>query len=499
MPRFPSLDGGPDDDSELLLSNAKRPFRVPQRSTGGPGSGGGGGGGPPPRPTPPRPTPSRPPASAGGSGSGDASSSGGGAAPAAVAVGGRAATGARATSSGSNWAPKGDLSRGTGSSGGGTGGGWGGRGTPVVASSLALSWSEDAPGWRDVPQPPPGWRDAPPPPPARAAAAAGSRAGGSSAGGGSSYIIGGKSIGSGDSGSSNSRGPGASAGNESRAAPSSSAASAPSAAPPPPPLLPGTDVDLLSPARLAFRNSGAGASPSGRPPPDAAARLLVLPTAASLSYLDGTLPGDFGFDPLGLFDPANGSAGLLSQRWLHTAEAVHGRWAMLGAAGCLAPEYLAHEKVIPKATGLLWFQTGFLPPASAGFDYGVPIAGLFAVQMLAMGAAEGLRLAEYLRPGSLSGAGLLGLGRLVGSTRTGSGAYPGGAMFNPLGLGERPAVMREYQQAEVRHGRLAMLACLGYFAQAVVTGEGPYDNWVRHLEEPGEYNVLTLLGSVLGG
>lgn len=259
---------------------------------------------------------------------------------------------------------------------------------------------------------------------------------------------------------------------------------------------PGEDPDILCPAPLAFRASGV-ASTSGRPPTDAAGRLLILPTASSLAYLDGTLPGDFGFDPLGLFDPSNGSAGFMSQRWLHTAEVVHGRWAMLGAAGCLAPEYLAHEKIIPKVTGLLWFKTGFLPHISAGYDYGWSPGVLFTVHVLMMGAAEGLRGVEFVSPGSLRNTTLLGLERLMATTQMGSAAYPGGLMFNPLGLGEKPAAMREMQQSEIRHGRLAMMACLGYAAQAVVTGRGPYDNWNMHLEHPEVYNVLSLMGSSL--
>lgn len=262
----------------------------------------------------------------------------------------------------------------------------------------------------------------------------------------------------------------------------------------------GLDPDYLSPTPICFRGAAiATLNNRGRPPPDAAGRPLVLPTSDSLKYLDGTLPGDFGFDPLGLFDPATGSAGFLSQRWLHTAEVIHGRWAMLGAAGCLAPEYLAHEKVIPKSTGVLWFKTGFLPPAGAEYDFGVPLAVLFAVQMVLMGTVEGLRLAEYRRPGCLRGMKLLGFERLIATTQPGASAYPGGAMFNPLRLGEgRPAAMREYQQAEVRHGRLAMVAFLGYMASAAVTGRGPYDSYVLHLDEPERYNALSLLLGALG-
>ncbi|GIL65457.1 hypothetical protein Vafri_19251 [Volvox africanus] len=356
----------------------------------------------------------------------------------------------------------------SGNRGGGGAGNYSGRGSgPVVASSLALSWSDDAPGWNDMPLPSPS--------PKAAAAVVPSMSASSASASRPAATT-----------SPSSRSPQP----QPTVAATSTASVVPMSAPP------GEDPDILTPAPLSYRSAGI-ASTSGRPPPDAAGRLLVLPTTASLSYLDGTLPGDFGFDPLGLFDPSNGSAGFMSQRWLHTAEVIHARWAMLGAAGCLAPEYLAHEKVIPKATGLLWFKTGFFPPASAGFDYGVPLGVLFALQMVMMGMAEGLRAAEYMQPGSLRHKKLLGLERLIATTRTGSAAYPGGVMFNPLGLGEKPAAMRELQQAEIRHGRLAMLACLGYTAQALVTGRGPYDNWNRHLEDPETHNVLSLLGNVL--
>nr|GMD79394.1 chlorophyll A-B binding protein 7, chloroplastic [Ipomoea batatas] len=51
-------------------------------------------------------------------------------------------------------------------------------------------------------------------------------------------------------------------------------------------------------------------------------------------WLDGSLPGDFGFDPLGLAsDPE-------SLKWNQQAEIVHCRWAMLGAASIFIPKFL---------------------------------------------------------------------------------------------------------------------------------------------------------------
>ncbi|KAL2940533.1 Photosystem I chlorophyll a/b-binding protein 6 chloroplastic [Bienertia sinuspersici] len=63
-------------------------------------------------------------------------------------------------------------------------------------------------------------------------------------------------------------------------------------------------------------------------PPD---RPLWFPGSTPPPWLDGSLPGDFGFDPLGLgSDPE-------TLRWFAQAELMHSRWAMLGVAGILIP------------------------------------------------------------------------------------------------------------------------------------------------------------------
>lgn len=45
---------------------------------------------------------------------------------------------------------------------------------------------------------------------------------------------------------------------------------------------------------------------------------LFFPSEQSLSYLDGSLAGDFGFDPLGLSDP-EGAGGFVDPEWLRCA------------------------------------------------------------------------------------------------------------------------------------------------------------------------------------
>jgi hypothetical protein len=52
-----------------------------------------------------------------------------------------------------------------------------------------------------------------------------------------------------------------------------------------------------------------------------------MPTESSLVYLDGALPGDFGFDPLGLFDPQVTSQE--ERTWLVTSEVIHGAFRLV--------------------------------------------------------------------------------------------------------------------------------------------------------------------------
>ncbi len=208
-------------------------------------------------------------------------------------------------------------------------------------------------------------------------------------------------------------------------------------------------------------------------------------------YLNGTLPGDYGYDPLGL-----GKEGGVDK--YRPAELLHARWAMLASAGAIIPEGLAANGADVK--GATWFSTGaamldggtlnwFAVPW-ANLANPLPLPAVLAINVALMAAVEGFR-----RNGTGPAGFSPGVGKFDASAYDGMDPlYPGGP-FDPLGLADDPEVFAELQVKEIKNGRLAMVAFLAFGIQAAVTGEGPYANFTKHVADPFGYNLVTILGS----
>merc|ERR1711877_86631 len=129
-------------------------------------------------------------------------------------------------------------------------------------------------------------------------------------------------------------------------------------------------------------------------------------------------------------------------------ELIHGRWAMLAALGIPVAE---------SATGISWVDVGKVELDGLrylSFEIPLSITQLCWIEALAVGGAEIYRNRE------------LDLEKRI---------YPGGA-FDPLGFATSPqaddAQIFRLREAEIKHSRLAMVAFLGFIAQALVNGEG---------------------------
>ena len=136
-------------------------------------------------------------------------------------------------------------------------------------------------------------------------------------------------------------------------------------------------------------------------------------------------------------------------------ERQNGRWAMAAVAGILVTELIG-------ADGGKWW----VPDASAHVANGAPTARVFA-EAAVMAVAESFRLKAFDASG------------------------PGSKAFDPAGMNSEESRLKE-----IKNGRLAMVAFLGFTSQAAVRGLGPIACLKAHLADPGHVNIFT---SSVGG
>lgn len=153
--------------------------------------------------------------------------------------------------------------------------------------------------------------------------------------------------------------------------------------------------------------------------------------------LDGSMPGDVGFDPLGFSTTITELGGDLN--YVREAELMHGRQAMLATVGFVAPALFGK---LPVA----WTADVSTNPLEA--QYQLPPEVFYQVA-ISIFVAEGLR-AQII----------------FGKDNT-----PGDHGFDPLGwLPKTEADIHTMKTKEILNGRLAMIAVVGFYAQLKVTG-----------------------------
>jgi len=159
-------------------------------------------------------------------------------------------------------------------------------------------------------------------------------------------------------------------------------------------------------------------------------------------FMDGSMAGDVGFDPLGF---ADNEQNLLRYR---EAEIKHARLAMLAAAGWPMSELF--DKKIANMLGMepVVDATNRAPSVLNG-GMG-KISPIYWVSCVVLAAAVEL------------------VGMFNASKR--KGYFPGKLGFDPLGLYPTDEKGQKWMQtAEIKNGRLAMLAITGFCFQEVVT------------------------------
>ena len=196
-------------------------------------------------------------------------------------------------------------------------------------------------------------------------------------------------------------------------------------------------------------------------------RKMFLPTAFISNvpnvvppHLTGSLPGDIGWDPLALGAQSD------IQRY-RARELIHGRWAMLATIGVLVPEFLAHNSIFG-TPDQHWWNTQIIHDPIDGFQLtylGETIPwGLFWLPIIHLPL---MFVAESLRNGTYEVEAFKHLDKL----------YPGGALFDPLGLaaGQTEEDLKVLKTIEIQHARLAMVATFVFIIEALAGGHGPLD------------------------
>lgn len=194
-------------------------------------------------------------------------------------------------------------------------------------------------------------------------------------------------------------------------------------------------------------------TPSPRPSKPAPKKRLPakwIPVGGVLApaVLDGSLAGDVGFDPLGL---ARSKKGLY---WMREAEVKHGRLAMLAAVGWPLSE-LWHKQI----AGVFGWDS-----ILASNDRAPSLLN----GGLSNGWATGMLMMSIIIGGILEGQ-AMNSGEVFYSADKPKGYVPGNLGFDPLNFYSVRGNKQTMELAEIKNGRLAMIAITAFAFQEFAT------------------------------
>jgi len=197
---------------------------------------------------------------------------------------------------------------------------------------------------------------------------------------------------------------------------------------------------MLSLASASYAFSGPAvpmqASRSSAVTMDVAKPMNAMPFLTAAACQSSGLPdAETGFDPLYLSD-------FLDIKFLREAELKHGRICMLASTGYMAQEFFS----LPSYPG---YSSNPVEALSS-----VPPEGLLQI----------VAFASWLEVVSNKG-------KFSMSDMFEDGRAPGDLGFDPLKFGDNPATRARLELAELKNGRLAMLAFSGMIHQTFVTGK----------------------------